>query len=241
MLEHEETLALIVRAQGGDEGAKELLLVHNAPLLKSIIRRFRNKGVEYEDLYQLACVGFVKAVNNFDTSFSVRFSTYAVPMILGELKRFLRDDGYLKVSRSVKLLSINIYKFVDEYKKQNEGDPPLALIAKKFGIDEQEVVFAMDSARMPVSLFERADDSDERSNTVMDKIPSGENEEAFIDRIVLKNAMERLSEREKKIVLMRYFRDQTQSEIARALGVSQVQVSRLEAKIIEKLRSGFQE
>lgn len=237
MLEHEETLLLIASAQAGSEDAKHKLLEHNSPLVKSIVRRYKNKGIEYDDLYQLGCMGFLKAIKNFDATFNVRFSTYAVPMISGEIKRFLRDDGYIKVSRALKVLSNKINTFIDEYKKINLCDPPLDMISKEFNIEPQEIVFALDSAKMPISLYEKNDDMSDRSQSLIDKLAADEDKsDDLLSKIMLKELIQELPEREKKIIVYRYFRDKTQSEIAKILGVSQVQVSRLETKILEKLR-----
>ncbi|HEY8423603.1 MAG TPA: SigB/SigF/SigG family RNA polymerase sigma factor [Clostridia bacterium] len=238
MLEHNETIELIARAQKGDEEAKTKLLVHNAPLIKSIIRRYVNKGVDYDDLYQLGSMGFLKAIKNFDTSYNVKFSTYAVPMIAGEVKRFLRDDGYIKVSRTLKMLSNKINQYIEEYKKNHASDPTIEELAKKFNMDPQEIVFAMDSAKLPMSLYEKNEDPD--STSLIDKISSqNENTDEILDKLILTDIINELSEREKKIIIMRYFRDKTQSEIAVMLGVSQVQVSRLESKIIQKIKNKF--
>lgn len=237
MSEHSVTLDLIEKAQAGDEAAKRTLFEENAPLIKSVIRRYRNKGVDYDDLFQLGSMGLLKAIRNFSVSFDVRFSTYAVPMIAGEVKRFLRDDGYIKVSRSVKSLAGKIAFFTQNYKNEHGESPDIDTIAAHFGIEPQEAVFALDSAKFPVSLYEKSDE--EHSQSVLDKLASKENIEDDIDRIVLKDAIATLDDREKKIVALRYYRDKTQSEVARVLGVSQVQVSRLENKIIEKLKRVF--
>lgn len=241
MLDHNQTMHLIQQAQSGDEQAKETLLEHNAPLLKSIVRHYTGKNVEYDDLFQIACVGFLKAIKNFDTNFNVRFSTYAVPMISGELKRFMRDDGFVKVSRATKQLSAKISAFVDNCKKQNQPEPTIGQIAKKFDISPQEVVFAMESAQMPISIYEKTDESDEKSQSLLDKMCAEDKTDDMIDKIMLYAIIDKLTEREKKIIILRYFRDKTQSEIATHLGVSQVQVSRLESKILAKMRKYFNE
>ncbi len=236
-MEHSVTLELIQKAQDGNETAKSELIEQNSPLIKSVIRRYRNKGVDYDDLYQLGCIGFLKAIRNFSASFGVRFSTYAVPMIAGEVKRFLRDDGYIKVSRSVKSLAGKISYFVETYKNEHGESPDMETVAAAFDVEPQEAVFALDSTKFPVSLYEKTDD--EHGQSLMDKIAAKETVEDNLDKIVLKDAIASLDAREKKIVLLRYFRDKTQSEVARVLGVSQVQVSRLENKIIEKLKHMF--
>lgn len=235
MLGQEETLELIKKAQSGDESAKETLVNENSPLIKSVIRWFKGKGIENDDLYQLGCMGFLKAINNFDCSFNVKFSTYVVPMVVGEIKRFMRDDGAVKVSRAIKGLNLKINKFVDEFFVYNSRKPTILEIAQHFKIDEQDVVMAMDSAKMPVSLYTPFEDGDEDGLTIIDRFDGQENED-FVDKFALKDIINKLEERDKKIILMRYFYDKTQSEIAKRLGVSQVQVSRLENKILENLR-----
>ncbi|MCL1944794.1 MAG: sigma-70 family RNA polymerase sigma factor [Firmicutes bacterium] len=232
MLEQAQVLSLLVSAKLGDNLAKEQLLQHNSPLIKSVIRRFKNKGVEYDDLYQLGCIGFLKAITNFDKDFGVKFSTYAVPMIAGEVKRFLRDDGFIKVSRQTKSLSIRIARFVEEYKKAHSDSPKIELIAKQFEIDPQDVVFAMDSGKMPVSIY---GDRDEDGMGAIDTLACPQASQS-VDRIILKDLISGLSEREQKIVILRFFRDKTQAEVASVLKVSQVQISRLESKIMKKLR-----
>lgn len=230
----EDTFNLIAAAQKGDEEAKTRLLEENSPLIKSVIRHYKNKGVDYDDLYQLGCMGFLKAIKNFSAEFNVRFSTYAVPMIAGEVKRFLRDDGYIKISRSTKSLAGKINYYVEKYKHLNAKSPTVEEIAQKFEMEPSEVVFAMDAVKNPVSLYENADD--ENSQMLIDKISSKENEEEKLDYILLKEIISKLDERDKKIIVLRYFKDKTQSEVARVLNVSQVQVSRLETKILNKLK-----
>ena len=237
MLSNEENIRLILLAQQGDEEAKTTLINEHSPLIKSIIRHYKNKGVEYEDLYQLGCMGFLKAIKNFSTEYNVRFSTYAVPMIAGEIKRFLRDDGYIKISRSTKTLAAKIAYFVRDYKVKNCASPTVEQIAEEFKLEPQEVIFAMDSAKFPLSIYEKSDD--ENNLSLIDKIAAKENSDENIDKILLKQVISGLSERDKKIIILRYYRDKTQSEVARVLNVSQVQVSRLESKIIEKLRVEF--
>ena len=240
MLEHEETLKLIKRAQSGEEEAKTILLEHNSPLIKSIIRRYRSSGIEYEDLYQLGCVGFLKAIKNFDDKFGVHFSTYAVPMIAGELKRFMRDDGYIKVSRAVKKRAMQIKKISDEYRQKNEETPTIEYLAEVMGLDTEDIVFALDSAKMPISLDAKcAGDSKDKGQLLIDKIIEVDKSDEMIDKFILKESIKSLSPREKQIIMLRYFRDKTQSEVAALLGISQVQVSRLEAKVIEKLAQKF--
>lgn len=238
MLNQEETLDYIRKAKTGDENAKEQIFINNAPLIKSIIRRFKGKGVEYDDLYQIACIGFLKAVKNYDETFGVKFSTYTVPMIIGEIKRYMRDNGAIKVSRSLKILANKINRFIDAYQTEHNGSPEVDVIAKRFGITEEEVVVALDSARMPLSIFDKFEDEDD-GQELIDKIPYTDGEEKVLNKIQLSKILDELNERERKIIILRFYRDKTQSEIAETLGVSQVQVSRLENKIIEKMRLKF--
>lgn len=233
MLSPEETLALIERAQNNDEDAKAELLQNNIPLIKSIVRRYQNKQIEYEDLLQLGTLGFIKAVNNFDASFGVRFSTYAVPMIAGEIKRYIRDNGAIKVSRSLKAQNQVINVFIEEYRQKNSRDPSVKEIADYMKIEESDVVFIMDSARYPVSIHA---EKDEDGLSLEDKLCSKESQDDYIEKVVLREAIDSFDERDKKIIFLRYYRDKTQSEIAKELGVSQVQVSRLEAKILDRLK-----
>lgn len=239
MLEQAETLKLVSLAQQGSQEAKTIIIEENTPLIKSIVRRYKNRGVEYDDLFQLASLGFLKAIKNFDPNFNVKFSTYAVPMIMGEIKRHLRDDGYIKVSRALKVLSGKINRFIDDYKKRFEHDPTIKQIADEFFLEESEVVFAMDSSKVPVSLYEKADSQNEKSLSLLDKLAAKSTTDDLIDKITLKEIINNLEEREKKIIILRYFRDKTQSEVAKLLGVSQVQVSRLETKIMEKIKEKF--
>lgn len=239
MLDHNQTLKLIVDAQNGDEQAKTLLLEENSPLIKSIIKPYKFKGIEYDDLYQLGCLGFIKAISNFNPNFNTKFSTYAVPMIAGEVKRFMRDDGSIKVSRALKSLNIQINRYILEYKATNSENPTIEQIAKHFKMDSQEIVFAMDSKKALLSLDEKQDENNPRSRSIMEAIEDPDAMDNLIDSIMLKDILASLPSREKKIIALRYFEDRTQSEIAKTLGVSQVQVSRLEFKILEKLKAKF--
>lgn len=233
MLSVDQTLELIKLAQSGDNDAKTALLQHNLPLIKSIVRRYQNKQIEYDDLIQLGTLGFIKALNNFNTDFGVRFSTYAVPMIAGEIKRFIRDNGAIKVSRSIKSQNQKINKFIEEYRQNNQKEPTISHIAEFMGIEESEVVFIMDSAKYPVSIYA---ETEEDGLTLADKLTGKDNGEDYLEKLVLRDLIESFDERDKKIIILRYYRDKTQTEIAKELGVSQVQISRLEAKILERLR-----
>ena len=218
MLNEQDTLHYLRLAKSGDNRAKETLLEHNSSLLKSILKRYLGKGVEYDDLYQLSCMGFLKAISGFDESFGVRFSTYAVPMIAGEIKRFLRDDGSVKVSRAMKKSAREMNRYIEQYAFEHGTQPSVKELAAVFSMDEGEVVFTLGSSRMPVSIYEQGEYKDEKSATLAEKLPSKENPEDMIEKMVLKSAIEKLDERDKKIVFLRYFRDMTHSEVAKAIG-----------------------
>lgn len=240
MLDEQETLRCLRAAKAGDASAKETLLSHNVSLMKSIIKRYLGKGVEYDDLYELACMGFLKAITGFDESFGVRFSTYAVPMIAGEVKRFLRDDGSVKVSRALKKSAREINAFIERYTSEHGEQPSVKEIALSLEMEEGDVVFALGSVRMPVSIYEQSDYKDDKSVSIVDRLPSSDTQEEMIDKLLLSAAIEKLPERERKIVILRYFRDMTQSEVAKCIGVSQVQVSRIESRIIRQFREELQ-
>ncbi len=233
MLDHNTTIEYISRAKNGDNEAKTLLIENNSPLVKSIVKRYLSKGVDYDDLYQLGCLGFLKAINNFDEAFNVKFSTYAVPMIAGEIKRFLRDDGSIKVSRAIKSVYYQIQKLCDERKASNLPQPTIKELSEIFRIDEEEVVFTLESAKRPLSLQQQLD-KDGGSLEIIDRIAGEDND--IVNEILVKDLLKSLSDKDRKIIVLRYFRDKTQSEVAQMLGVSQVQVSRLESKILAKLK-----
>ena len=236
MLSEEQTARYIRAAKAGDDAAKEALLSNNVSLLKSIVRRYLGKGVEFDDLFQLASMGLLKAVYGFDESFGVRFSTYAVPMIAGEIKRFMRDDGSVKVSRAMKATAKSMNKFVEEYAAEHGAQPTVKEIAEQFGMEESEAVFVLGSSRMPVSIYEQADYKDEKAASLADRLPSVDDTDEMIEHMQLKAAIDALPEREKKIIMLRYFRDMTQSEVAEVIGVSQVQISRIESKVVSEMK-----
>ncbi len=240
MLDETETLSCLRRAKAGDECAKEILIRENTSLLKSILKRYLGKGVEYEDLFELACMGFLKAIAGFDESFGVRFSTYAVPMIAGEIKRFLRDDGSIKVSRALKKTAREMNRFIELFSAAHGRQPTPKELGEEFHMDESEVVFTLGSSKMPLSLYEQSDYKDEKSVSLADRLPAKDTQEEMLDYLILKAAVAALPERERKIVYLRYFRDMTQSEVAREIGVSQVQISRIETRIMTELQKALE-
>ncbi|MDR0840317.1 MAG: SigB/SigF/SigG family RNA polymerase sigma factor [Christensenellaceae bacterium] len=235
---HEETLELILLAQTGEDEAMARLVSENAPLVRAIVRKYIGRGTEYEDLYQIGCMGLVKAIRNFDTSYNVRFSTYAVPMIAGEIKRFLRDDGMVKVSRSLKELAARAAAAQSELSFSMGREPGVVDIAESLGESPEDVAMALEASRPHLSIYEPAYGEDgETAATLLDRVPGeGDEAEATIDRVLLKELLGTLEPRERSIIVLRYFADKTQGEIAQLLGVSQVQVSRLEGRILRKLR-----
>ena len=236
LLDNELVLKLVKEAQEGSQEAKSKLIEANSPLIKSVIKRFKDKGVEYDDLYQIGCIGFLKAIKNFNPDFNVKFSTYVVPMVIGEIKRFMRDDGMVKVSRALKSLNLQINRFIEKFCQVEQRKPTIEELAKHFQVEEQDIIMAMDSAKMPVSIYTPLDDDE--GSSLRDRIePQEDFNEKMVDDIALKEVVKKLDERERKIILLRYYFDKTQSEIAKELNISQVQVSRLENKILDNLRN----
>ena len=235
-LNHEEALRLLALAKEGDESAQELLVKRNIALVKSIIKKYLNRGVDYDDLFQIGCLGLVKAIKNYDPAYQVRFSTYAVPMIAGEVKRYLRDDGMVKVSRSLKELAIKVAAAQEKLNLRFGREAGIMEIAEETGADPGDIVMALEASRPHASIYDPVygDDSDA---CVMDKLASDEDcESGIVNRILLKELLSQLDPRERQLIMMRYFMNKTQSDTAKELGVSQVQVSRLESKILKKLR-----
>lgn len=235
-LPHETVLELIRAAQQGDDGAMEKLVRHNTALVKSIVKKYLGRGVEFDDLYQIGSLGLVKAIQNYDETFNVRFSTYAVPMIAGEIKRFLRDDGMIKVSRSLKELAVKAVAAQERLRRTLGADPGIQELAREVGAEPEEIAVAMDAVRPHISIYEHVYDEGSDA-TLLDRMQQEPGEDtAVVDKIVLKELLGKLEARERQLIMLRYFQDKTQSEIARLMGVSQVQISRLENRIISKLR-----
>ncbi|GGJ59481.1 RNA polymerase sporulation-specific sigma factor [Anoxybacillus voinovskiensis] len=229
-----ELKELIRRSQEGDEEAREEIIQKNMRLVWSVVQRFLNRGYEPDDLFQIGCIGLLKSVDKFDLSYDVKFSTYAVPMIIGEIQRFIRDDGTVKVSRSLKETGNKIRKAKDELSKQYGRAPTVTEIADYLQILPEDVVLAQEAARSPASIHETVYENDGDPITLLDQIAN--QEELWFDKLALKKAIEELEERERLIVYLRYYKDQTQSEVASRLGISQVQVSRLEKKILQQIK-----
>ena len=236
----EHTLALIGRAHQGDKEARHTLFEENTGLIYSVARRFLGRGVEMEDLFQIGSIGLLKAVDKFDPAFEVRFSTYAIPMILGELKRFFRDDGMIKVSRSIKENQHRVYLAREKIEKELGREPSLKEIAEMLGMPPEEVAMTLDSAAEVESLYRTVYQSEGTDISLIDKIPEKENaEEHLLNRIFLEEILGKLESSDRKLIYMRYFQDMTQTQVAERLGVSQVQVSRMEKRILGKLRQNL--
>lgn len=234
-LDDAEVKRLIALSQNGDTVARDTLVNCNIRLVWSVVQRFLNRGYEPEDLFQIGCIGLLKSVDKFDLSYDVKFSTYAVPMIIGEIQRFLRDDGTLKVSRSLKEQANKVRKTKDELSKSLGRLPTIKEIAEELDITPEDVVFAQEANKPPASIHETVFENDGDPITLIDQI-SDDSEERWFEKLALNEAINALNERERLIVYLRYFRDQTQSEVAVRLGISQVQVSRLEKKILKSIK-----
>lgn len=235
LLTQEEMRILIARAQDGDLDARKRMIEGNTRLVWSIVQRFSSRGVELDDLFQIGCIGLMKSVDKFDLNYEVKFSTYAVPMIIGEIQRFLRDDGMVKVSRSIRELNFKIRHATDAYLKTNEKPPSVTELAEILNVTVDEIIMANDAMRDPASLHEQLYENDGDSITLMDQMKDEKSQLPF-DYIPLKEVLKRLGKREQSIIYLRYFADLTQTEIAERLGISQVQVSRLEKKILTQLK-----
>lgn len=235
LLTQEEMRDLIARAQSGDDDARKKMIEGNTRLVWSIVQRFSSRGIELDDLFQIGCIGLMKSVDKFDLKYEVKFSTYAVPMIIGEIQRFLRDDGMVKVSRSIRELNFKIRHATENYMKTNEKPPSMAELAEILDVSIDDIIIATDAMRDPASLHEQLYENDGDSVTLMDQMRDEKSQLPF-DYIPLKEVLKRLGKREQSIIYLRYFVDLTQTEIAERLGISQVQVSRLEKKILAQLK-----
>ncbi|WP_257347821.1 RNA polymerase sporulation sigma factor SigF [Pseudalkalibacillus decolorationis] len=235
-LNDRELKQLIKQSQDGDQAARDTIVEKNMRLVWSVVQRFLNRGYEPDDLFQIGSIGLLKSVDKFDLSYDVKFSTYAVPMIIGEIQRFIRDDGTVKVSRSLKELGNKVRKAKDELSKEFGRNPTVTEIANRLEISPEEVVMAQEAVRAPSSIHETVYENDGDPITLLDQI-ADQGESKWFDQIALKEAIQTLDERERLIVYLRYYKDQTQSEVASRLGISQVQVSRLEKKILQEMKN----
>lgn len=228
---------LLLRVREGDQNAKEELVNNNLGLVHHIVKRFLGRGVEEEDLFQIGSIGLLKAIDRFELSYEVKFSTYAVPMIQGEIKRFLRDDGMIKVSRSIKENSIRINKVVSDYVKSKGYEPTVEIICEKTGLTNEEILMAMESHTEVESIYQTVGWADEKPQFLVDRISADAKEdENIVNRVLLLQLLDTLSGEDRELLMLRYFEDKTQMQVAEKMGISQVKVSRMEKKILMGLR-----
>lgn len=233
----DETMKLIEMAHNGDKAARERLVMDNVGLVWSIVRRFTGRGCETEDLFQIGSIGLIKAIDKFDTAYEVRFSTYAVPMIAGEIKRFLRDDGMIKVSRSIKEMGVRVAAARETLSGLLGRDPTVDELADRLGVSREEVGASLEAGSQVESLYAPSGSGDDNNLTLLDRVAEErEAHEELLDRMVLGQLLKALDRQQREIIIRRYFYNQTQTQIAKLLGISQVQVSRMERKILKEMR-----
>ena len=238
ILTNEEKELLFERIKNGDKEARELYIKGNLRLVLSVIKRFGSTNENADDLFQIGCVGLIKAIDNFDTTLNVRFSTYAVPMIIGEVRRYLRDNNSIRVSRSLRDTAYKAIYAKENYVKKNLREPTIMEIAGEIGIDKEEIVYALDAIQSPVSLYEPVYTEGGDTLYVMDQVSDKKNrEENWIENLALKDALDRLNSRERHIVEMRFYHGKTQMEVAMEIGISQAQVSRLEKHALKTMKN----
>ncbi len=240
VLKNDETRELLVRAKNGDAAAREELIAGNLRLVLSVLQRFAGRGENVDDLFQVGCVGLIKAVDNFDIDQPVKFSTYGVPMIAGEIRRYLRDNSAVRVSRSLRDLAYKVMQTREALVAREQKDPTPDEIARELGVPVTEVVLAMDAMADPVSLFDPVYGEAGETLSVMDKLCDDRNTDAaWLERIALSEAVEKLGERERRILAMRFFDGRTQMEVAAEIGISQAQVSRLEKNAVGQIKKAL--
>lgn len=238
VLKEKQKMELLRRARNGDNNARDELISGNLKLVLSVIQRFSNRGENPDDLFQIGCIGLIKAIDNFDLSLDVRFSTYAVPMIIGEIRRFLRDNSSLRISRSLKDTAYRAMQVKEELIAKNGKEPTIDEIAKRMEMPREDVVLALESIVDPVSLYEPIYSDGSDTIYVMDQVGDKNEESNWLDEMMLKDAIKNLPSREKKILRLRFFDGKTQMEVANEIGISQAQVSRLEKAAIDTIKSG---
>jgi RNA polymerase sporulation-specific sigma factor len=238
VLSAEEKEELFQRIKAGDEEARQLYIKGNLRLVLSVIKRFQNSSESVDDLFQIGCIGLIKAIDNFDTSLNVKFSTYAVPMIIGEIRRYLRDNNSIRVSRSLRDIAYKAIYAKENYIRQNLKEPTIGEIAEEIGIEKEMIVYAMDAIQNPVSLFEPVYTEGGDTLYVMDQISDKKNrEDHWIENLSLREALKRLGNRERHIIELRFYEGKTQMEVAREVGISQAQVSRLEKNALKSMKN----
>ena len=237
LLSKEEKEELFIKIKQGDNEARSTFINGNLRLVLSVIQRFYGRGESADDLFQVGCVGLIKAIDNFDLSQNVQFSTYAVPMIIGEVKRYLRDNNSIRVSRSIRDLAYKAIQFKERYSKENGKEPRIEEIAKELGVSKEEVAFSFDAIQDPVSLQEPVYNDGSESIYVMDQVKDSKNtDEMWTERMAIESALQKLNDKERMIIAKRFFDGRTQMEVADEIGISQAQVSRLEKSAISHIR-----
>ena len=237
VLSADEKKSLLLEVKAGNEAARERFIGSNLRLVLSVIQRFSGRGENADDLFQVGCIGLIKAIDNFDISQNVQFSTYAVPMIIGEIRRYLRDNNAIRVSRSLKDIAYKAMQFKERYTAEKGREPKIEQIAQELGLKREEVVFALDSICEPISLFEPIYNDGGDAVYILDSVKDPKNiDENWVEQIALKQAMKKLSERERNILMLRFFSGRTQTEVAQEIGISQAQVSRLEKSALAQMR-----
>lgn len=230
---------VLLKAKNGDALSEEIIVNENMGLIWSVVNKFSGRGYEKEDLFQIGAIGLIKAIKNFNPDYEVCFSTYAVPMILGEIRRFMRDDGAVKVSRGLKAIASKGFAAREKLSREGGREPTLSEIAKECGEDEDMLVQAFDAVTPPESIYASVSRDGGREICIADRLPAEDNEEQIINKVMIQNILDSLPPRERQIIIFRYFKNKTQSEISKIIGVSQVQVSRLEKAVLAKIRKEF--
>ena len=237
VLTNKEKDELFIKIKQGDEEARNEFIRGNLRLVLSVIQRFYGRGETPDDLFQIGCIGLIKSIDNFDLSQGVQFSTYAVPMIIGEIRRYLRDNNSIRVSRSVRDLAYKTIQFKEKYNKEKGKEPTIEEIAKELSVEKEEIAFALDAIQTPVSLQEPIYNDGVESIYIMDQVKDSKNsDENWAENMTIEEALKRLNEKEKKIIIKRYFDGRTQMEVADEIGISQAQVSRLEKNALENIK-----
>lgn len=240
VLKNDEMVELLRKTKEGDMAAREKLIAGNLRLVLSVIQRFDRRGENVDDLFQVGCIGLIKAIDNFNIDLDVRFSTYGVPMIVGEIRRYLRDNSSMRVSRSMRDMAYRVLKVKEKFMAVNQREPTIEEIAKELDAKREDIVFALEAITDPVSLYEPVYSDSGDAVCVMDQVKDSKNtDESWLDHIALKDAVDKLPEREKKILALRFFQGKTQMEVSTEVGISQAQVSRLEKNALEQIRKNL--
>ena len=240
VLSNKEKKELLIKIKNGDESAREKFINSNLRLVLSVVQRFNGRGESADDLFQIGCVGLIKAIDNFDISLNVQFSTYAVPMIIGEIRRYLRDNNTIRVSRSIRDTAYKVLQAKEKLSKENQKEPTIDEIAKELGIKREEIVMSLDAIQEPMSLQEPVYNEGSESIYIMDQVKDNKNtDENWTKNITIAEAMKKLNKREKTIITKRFFDGRTQMEVAEEIGISQAQVSRLEKSAIDRIKKMY--